>query len=313
MARFILRRLISVIALAVLVTFVAYLIVFSNGEGIARSVLGNTATDEAVAAKVVELGLDQPVLAQYGEWLLGAVQGDLSRSYFTQEAVTSILGARLPVTLSIVIISVILTALISVLVGVAAAVYGGWIDRVLQFGAVLGAAVPPFILAVGLVLVFAVSLRLFPATGYTPPAQGLDVWAQGLVLPVVAILVGTVASSAQQFRGSVADELRRDYVRTLRARGIPERQIIFRNVLRGAAAPGLTVLGLQTIGLFGGVVLIEQVFAIPGIGQLTVSSALGGDIPVLMGCVLFTVVVVIIVNLLADLVIGWVNPKARTA
>jgi peptide/nickel transport system permease protein len=308
---FLAKRALSSVVLAVAVTFITFVLVYSNGPAIARSVLGNDATQEQVSAKIVELGLDQPVLVQYGHWLAEAMTGTLGSSYFTREAVTSILTTRVPVTISIIFVAIVLTAFVSVLIGVAAAVYGGWIDRVLQLFAVLGTAVPGFIIAIGLVIVFSVNLRLFPATGYVPPNQDVGRWLASLVLPVTAILAGSIGSAAQQFRGAVSDVLKQDFVRTIRSRGVPEWQIIFRNVLRSAAGPGLTILGLQTIGLVGGVVIIEQVFAIPGVGALTVTSSRGGDIPVVMGCVLFTVVVVVVVNLIADIVSGWVNPRAR--
>lgn len=314
MLRIVLRQLASAILLTLLVTLVTYVLIFSNGPGIARAILGKEATQEVVAAKVVELGLDQPVLVQYGHWLVELVTtGSLGRSYFTQEPIAAMLATRVPVTASLAVIILTLTALVSVLVGVAAAVYGGWIDRVLQFLSVLGSAVPGFIVAILLVLTFAVSLQWLPATGYVSPAVSLSGWVTALVLPVTAVLVGSIGGSAQQFRSAVADVLEQDFVRTLRSRGIRERRIIFGHVLRSAAGPGLTILGLQTIGLLGGVVLIERIFALPGVGDLTVATSLQGDIPAVMGCVLFTIVVVVVVNLLADLVAAWINPKVRAA
>jgi peptide/nickel transport system permease protein len=133
-----------------------------------------------------------------------------------------------------------------------------------------------------------------------------------LTLPVLALLIGSVASAAQQFRTAVLDTLGRDYVRTLRARGISEREVIFRNVLRNAAAPGLTVLSLQVFGLLGGAVFIEQIFALPGMGQLANSSAQTDDVPMVMGTVLVTILIVLVVNFIGDLLINFLNPKART-
>lgn len=307
------RKLMSAVLLTLLVTLVTYLLIFSNGPGIARAILGEEATQEVVQAKVIELGLDQPVLLQYGRWLGELATGSLGQSFFTQEPITNMLATRIPVTASLAVIILTLTALVSILVGVAAAVYGGWIDRALQFLSVLGSAVPGFIVAILLVLGFAVGLEWLPATGYVSPAVSISGWLIALVLPVTAVLVGAVGGSAQQFRSAVADVLDQDFVRTLRSRGLSERRIIFGHVLRSAAGPGLTILGLQTIGLLGGVVLIERVFALPGVGDLTVTTALQGDIPAVMGCVLFTIVVVVVVNLLADLVAAWINPKVRAA
>ncbi|WP_053207609.1 ABC transporter permease [Jiangella muralis] len=306
-----LRRLGSALLLTAVVTCATFLLIFRDGPSIARAILGEQATQETVDARAVELGLDQPVFSQYWQWLRDLSGGSLGHSFFTGEDVTSMLATRVPVTLIITGVVVLLMGLISVLVGTAAAVKGGWIDRVLQFFAVLGSAVPAFIVAVLLVLTVAVGWGLLPATGYVQPERDLGGWARSLVLPVLAILIGSVGSAAQQFRGAVSDILQQDFVRTLRSRGIGEGRIVFGHVLRSAAAPGLTILGLQTIGMLGGVVLIERVFALPGIGDLAVEMALRADIPVVMGCVLFAVLVVVVVNLVTDVVGAWLNPKVR--
>ncbi|MGP9744797.1 ABC transporter permease [Brachybacterium sp. AOP29-B2-41] len=308
-----LRRLVSALLLTVAVTFATFLLIFSDGTAIARATLGETATQEAVDDKAVQLGLDQPVLLQYWNWVQGVLHGSLGTSYFTGESVTSMLLTRLPVTLSLTVIVILLTAVISALVGTLAAVRGGWLDRALQLLAVGGAAVPAFIVAIFLVLTVAVQWKLLPATGYVSLAEDPTAWVRSLTLPVLAILVGSVGGAAQQFRGAVSEVFQQDFVRTLRSRGIGELPIIARHVLRSAAAPGLTILGLQTIGMLGGVVLIEQVFALPGIGDLAVEMTLRSDIPVVMGCVVFTVLVVVTVNYIADVLGAWLNPKVRLA
>lgn len=313
MVLFLSRRLLAALVLSVVVTCVTFILIFSNGPAIARAVLGQDATQQQVQAKVAQLGLNQPPLSQYWQWLTTLVSGNgLGRSYYTNESVVSMMSSRIPVTLSIVACAVVLTALLSVLVGVIAAVRGGWVDRALQFLTVLGVAVPSFVVAIVLVICFAINWRVFPATGYVPPDQSVTKWMASLALPVTAVVVAAVGGTAQQFRGTVSDVLRQDFVRTLRSRGIPGWLVVSRHVLRNAAGPGLISLGLQTIGLFGGVVIIEQVFAIPGMGNLTVSSALAGDVPVVMGCVLFTVLIVVLVNLLTDIANAWLNPKVRT-
>jgi peptide/nickel transport system permease protein len=311
MVSFTLRRIGSSLLLALFVTFVTFALMFSNGPAIARSILGADATQAQVDAKVVELGLDQSVVLQYLEWLQGLLQGDLGVSYYTGEPVTSILLTRIPVTLSLVAIAMVLTAVLSALLGIASAVLGGWADRVLQFLALIGGAVPSFIIAIVLVMWLAVGQRLFPATGYVPFVDDPAAWAWHLVLPVTAIVVSAVGPASQQFRGAVKDVLERDFVRTLRARGVRPHALIFQHVFRNAAGPGLIVLGLQIIVLIGGAVVIEQVFSLPGVGELTINSSLLGDIPVVMGCVLFVVVVVVVVNVLTDLANAALNPKVR--
>jgi peptide/nickel transport system permease protein len=306
------KDLLRSLAVLLVVTFVTFSLMFGNGTGIANAVLGIGATPEAVQAKVVELGLDQPLLVQYWDWLTGAIRGDLGSSYYTGEPVSSALATRVPVTLALIVITLLLTAVFSVILGVTAAVKGGWVDRALQFIAVLGTAIPAFIIAIALVYLLAIRWPVFPATGYVSPDVSFPGWVASLVLPVTALLIGAFASAAQQFRSAVLDTLGRDFVRTLRARGISERYVVFRHVLRNSAAPGLTVLSLTMLGLLGGAVFIEQVFALPGMGQLAVSSATISDVPMVMGTVLVTIVIVLVVNFLGDLAITILNPKART-
>lgn len=311
MLKFIGKRLISAAALILLVTAATFSLVFSNGMGIARTVLGNTATQEQVVAKYVELGLDQPVLLQYGTWLASALQGDLGRSFLTGERVTEMVATRVPVTLTLVFITLAFTLLISVVLGVTAAVKGGWIDKVVQILAVIGGAIPQFIVAVFLVFTFAVRLRWFPATGYVSPDVDLALWAKSLVLPVTAILVGTAAGGAMQIRGTMLDELRKEYISTLRTRGIGERSVLFKHALRNAGGPGLIGMGMLAVGMLGGSVLIERVFAMPGLGMLANTSTVSGDVPAVMACVLITVLVVVVINLIVDLLLGVLNPKVR--
>jgi peptide/nickel transport system permease protein len=311
MLRFVVRQVLSSILLTFAVTAVTYALVFRDGPGIARRILGQNATQAQVHAKVVELGLDRSVVVQYGKWLGGLFHGDLGASYFTGEPVTNMLTTRVPVTLALVLLALLFTMVLSVLIGVTAAVRGGALDRFLQVTGAAGAAVPNFVVAIVLVLAFAIAVPVFPATGYISPDVDPVGWTRSLVLPVTAVLIGSVAGAAQQFRGAVIDVLRQDFVRTLRTRGVSERAIVFRHVLRNAAGPGLTVLSLQTIALMGGVVIIERVFAMPGMGLLASTSALEGDIPAVMGAVLFTIVVVVVVNIAVDLLGGWLNPKAR--
>lgn len=312
MVGFILKRAGSSLVLALVVAFATFALVFSNGPAIARSILGVDASAEQVAAKAAELGLDRPVVEQFWQWLLALFQGDLGRSYYSGDAVTDVVLSRIPVTLALVGIAMLITAVLSAVLGTTSAVLGGWADRVLQVGALIGTAIPNFIIAIALVMMLAVGARLFPATGFVPFEQSPALWAASLVLPVTAVVASSVGAAAQQFRAAVKDVLDRDFVRTLRSRGIRPSSVIVDHVLRNAAGPGVTILGLQVIVLLGGVVVIERVFFLPGIGEKTVSSSLLADIPVVMGCVLFIVVVVIVVNLLADIVNAALNPKVRS-
>ena len=306
-----LKNLARSVGVLQVVTFATFSLMYGDGRGIARAVLGLGATPEDVSREVATLGLDRPLPVQYWDWLSGAFTGNLGRSFYTHQSVTQALSNRVPVTLAIVVIALLLTAAVSVILGVTAAVRGGWVDRLVQFLSVLGTAVPAYVVAIVMVFVFAVAWRLLPATGYIGPNQGLSPWIKSITLPVVALLIAAVAGVAAQFRSAVLDTLGRDYVRTLRARGISERQVIFRHVLRNAAAPGLTALSLTMIGLLGGAVFIEQVFALPGMGQLANSAAQVSDVPMVMGTVLVTTLIVLVVNFLGDVGVTLLNPKAR--
>lgn len=313
MLKFLLRRIASGVAMLFVICTVAYLLIFLSGADIARNLLGQNASQEAVELRAQELGLDRPLLVRYVDWLTQALQGDLGTSWFSGASVTSVLSTRLGVTLSLVLLSTVISAAIAVAIGVLAAVRRGWIDRVLQVVSLVGAAIPNYLVALALVLIFAINLAWFAPTGYTRPEDSLGGWLASIALPVVALTVGCVAGVAQQVRSAMIDSLRQDYVRTLRSRGLPERRVIFEHVLRNAGGPALSVLALNFVGLLGGAVVIEQMFAVPGLGSLSVSSTTQGDIPVVMGVVVVVAIIVLVVNLVIDILQGWLNPKARIA
>jgi peptide/nickel transport system permease protein len=310
---FAVRRLAAGAVLLAVISALTYALLFFSGQSIARNILGDMAGEEQVALKEAELGLDKPLPVRFVIWAGSALTGDLGDSWFSAQKVADAIFSRLPVTLALVFVSIVLVAVIATLMGMAAATRRGWIDRVVQVGAVVGDALPGFVFAIVLVAVFAMQLRLFPAISTITPGSTVDAWVATLALPVIAIVVNSVASSAQQIRSAVITQLERDYVRTLRSRGIGEGEILFKHVLRSAAPAGLTVIGLQFVGLLGGVVIIERVFAVPGIGALAVDATTSGDIPIVMGVVVYTVIVVVVVNLLIDLANGWLNPKVRVA
>ena len=313
MLSMILRRLASGVAVLFVVAVLTFTMLYASSGNIARNILGDQATEEAVAAKNAELGLDQPLLTRLGDWLGGAVRGEFGNSWFTNEPVVTAIVDRLPVTLAMVVVSIIIIAIVATLLGMVAAVRRGSIDRFVQVGAVLGNALPGFIIGVVLVWVLAIRLGWFDAISTISPGAGAAAWITSLTLPVVALVINGVASAAQQIRSAFIKQLELDYVRTLRSRGISEREILFRHVLRSAAPAGLTVLSLQFIGLLGGVVIIESIFAIPGLGRLAITATTQSDLPLVMGVVIYTVLIVIVVNLLVDLVNGWLNPKVRVS
>lgn len=313
MITFILKRLGSGLVVLFAVSILVFSLLYISSGSIARNILGDQATPDQLAVKEAELGLDQPIIARYFGWLTHALQGDLGTSWFTSEPVADALATRIPVTMTMVVVAMILIAIIATLIGVAAAVKRGWVDRVVQIGAIIGDSVPGFVIGIILVTVLAIQMGLFPATSTISPGEPASAWVLSLTLPVIALLINGVTGGAQQIRSAVIKQLERDYVRTLRSRGIGEREVLFKHVLRSAAPAGLTVLSLQLIGMLGGVVIIEQIFALPGMGPLAVAATSQSDQPVVMGVVMYTVAVVIVVNLIVDLLNGWLNPKVRAS
>jgi peptide/nickel transport system permease protein len=310
---FIAKRLLMGVALLFGISSVTFLLIYSGGPNIAEQVVGGDASPEAVAATAQRLGLDRPLWEQYLTWLGHAVSGDLGSSFYTSQPVLPTIWQRLAVTLSVVVLAVAFVAVVSVSVGVLAAVKRGWIDSTLQFLSVVGLAMPSFWVALVLVIVFAINLKLVPATGYVPFSTAPDRWLTSVILPAVALSIASSSATAQQVRSAVIAILEQDYIRTLRARGLSARRVLWGHVLRNAAPPALTVLSLQFISLVGGAVIIERVFAINGMGSLAVDATLRSDVPVVVGVMVTMTIVVVLVNLVIDIVNGFINPKARLA
>lgn len=278
----------------------------------ARAILGMQATPDAVDTLRRNLGLDRPLPVQYWEWLRGVFTGDLGNSYATRSSVANELLNRLEVTLSVLGLGLVLATVVGVTLGLVSAVRGGWPGRLVDVISLFGLAVPGYWLGLVLSAVFAVQLRWFPATGYVEFTDDPVGWIKSLALPLATLSITATAGLAKQTRSSVLDELGRDYVRMLRSRGVPERRIIGRHVLRNAGAPIVTVIGLLLIGLIGGAVLLEMVFVLPGIGGLTVQATKAKDVPVLLGVTLVVSAVVMVVNLLVELAYYALDPRVRT-
>ncbi|MGI5132905.1 ABC transporter permease [Pseudonocardia sp. CA-107938] len=312
--RMIARRLGGGVLVLWLVSLVTFLMVALIPGDPAQVIAGENATIADVERIRAQLGLDRPVLEQYFSWLAGVLRGDLGRSLFTGRPVTSTIVLAAPPTLALATAAVVVALLIGVTAGVLAGLaQGSWLDRTISSLATLGIAMPSFWVAMLLVTVFALGLGWLPATSYAPMSRGLGTWASHLVLPAVALGLATAAELARHTRGCVADVLTRPYVRTARARGAATGWLVRRHILRNAAIPVVTVLGLQTGRLLGGTIVIEAVVGISGLGTLAVNAVLQRDYPVIQGYVLFCAVAVVLVNLIVDLAYGWINPKVRTA
>jgi peptide/nickel transport system permease protein len=308
---FLLKRLLSAVSLVLATSLIVFLLLSPAFDDIARNVLGENASADQVEQLNAQLGLDRPVFVQYFDWLASALTGDLGQSLYTTQTVWQAISVRMPVTVALVVLVTLLSGIFGFAFGVLSAIKRGWVDKTVQFFTTLGDALPAFIIALFLVTVFAIQLGWFPATGYTDFATDPAAWARSLVLPVTALTVVAVAGIAQQVRSSMISTLRQDYVRTLRSRGIPESRVVLSHALRNSSTTGLTALAVQVVGILGGAVVIEQIFALPGLGSLAVEASVRADVPLVLGTVLAYVVIVVIVNLLVDLAVAWLNPKVR--
>jgi peptide/nickel transport system permease protein len=310
--RLITRRVLIGVPLLLFVSFSVFVLIDLAPGDPAASLAGENATPEQVAAIRQNLHLDDSIFVRYGHWLADAVHGDLGSSLKTGQSVSSLIAEKLTITASIVGLSLVFVILLALVGGVIGAVRpGGLIDRFVTVVASIATAIPPFWLALVLIVYFAINRSWFPAVGYVGLDEGFLEWFKHLVLPAVALAAVPAAELALQLRGSLVEVLGRDYIVTTRANGLTSMSIIGKHGLKNAAIPVVTVLGFRIAQLLGGTVTIELVFNINGLGRLAVNSTLSHDIPVLLGLVVVTTLVVLIINVLVDISYGYFNPKVR--
>lgn len=280
----------------------------------AVSLAGEGASIQRIDEVRHSLHLDEGFWQRYYQWITHALHGDLGNSLFTRRSVAEEITSRWSVTLTLVIGAVIVSLLISIPVAIfAGRREGGWFDRVVSFGSALGVAVPDFVLGIVLVIIFGIWLGWLPITGYVPISQSFTGWLQHLILPVIALSAALSAVLTRQLRSNLASTLREDYMRTASAKGLRERTLLIKHGLRAAAPPAVSILGVQIARLLGGVVVIESVFALPGLGQLTVNAIVNRDLPVVQGVIPLMVLIAVLVNLLADLINIALSPRVRAA
>jgi peptide/nickel transport system permease protein len=312
MGRLIVRRVSLSVPLLFIVSMLTFALESLTPGDAARTILGTDFDPQRYAQLKEQLGLDEPVYEQYWHWLQNVFHGSLGDSLFSGQAVTNALQERLGATLSLIIGTLIVSGLVGVSLGVVSALRRrGVVGRVVDVLSLLGEALPNFWVGLVLVAIFAVGLRLFPATGYVPVGQSWSDWLWSLTLPVITLSIGPVAVISKLTRDAMLDALGRDFVVGLRARGIPERTIVLRHTLRAAGIPVVTVLGLLFVGLLSGTVLVEAVFGLPGLGSLAVQATTQHDLPLVQGVAVCFAAIVVFVNLLVDLTYGCLNPKAR--
>ena len=312
MIGFVIRRILTTIpVMAFVALFVFSLLYIAPGDP-AAVIAGDQASAEDIERIRHGLGLDRPFLVRFAEWTWQILRGDLGTSMFTGLPVTELIKQRIEPTLSLMLVTLAFAITVAVPIGVLAAwKAGGWLDRLFMAFAVLGFSVPVFVAGYLLAYVFALQLDWLPAQGYTPLSQGVWPWFENLILPAIALGFVYIALIARTTRAAMLEVLSQDYVRTARAKGVSEGGILFLHALKNAAVPIVTVIGIGVALLIGGAVVTESVFAIPGLGRLTIDAIVRRDYPLIQGLVLMFSMVYVLVNLAIDLLYTLVDPRIR--
>jgi len=312
MFSYIVRRLIATIPVMAVVAIVVFsLLYFAPGDP-AAIIAGDLATAEDIARIHHQLGLDEPFLVRFWQWTWGVLHGDLGISIFTNLPVWQLIQQRLEPTAALTISTLIVSVSVAIPIGVLAAWRAGtWIDRAAMAFAVLGFSVPSFVLAYVLILIFSVELDWLPVQGYSNITAGFWPFLQHLILPSTALGLIYAALIARITRASMLEVLSQDYIRTAHAKGLSSQSVLIGHALKNAAVPIATIIGIGIALLIGGVIVTETVFAIPGIGRLTVDAILRRDYPIIQGVILLFSAAYVVVNLLVDLSYTVLDPRVR--
>ena len=312
MYKFLARRLLATIPVLVIVAVLVFLMLRLTPGDPAAILAGDAANTDQIAKIREGLGLDRPLIVQFGIWAKSILSGDLGESFYFKMKVTSLIGQRLEATVSLATLTIIVAVLTAVPLGVLAAWrFGGWFDRMLMGFSVMGFSIPVFVLAYILIWIVSLKLGWLPVQGYKPISDGFWPFLKHLILPSITLSVIYIALIARVTRASVLEALGEDYIRTARAKGLPESRVLIRHALANAAVPIVTVIGIGIALLVGGVVVTESVYAIPGLGRLTVDAVLARDFPTIQGVILFFSAVYVLINLLVDLSYVFFDPRIR--
>jgi peptide/nickel transport system permease protein len=312
MFAYLIRRVLATIPVMAVVAFFVFSLLYIAPGDPAAIIAGDQASPEDVERIRISLGLDRPFLVRFGAWLWDVLHGDLGTSIFTNLPVTHLIAQRIQPTVSLMAITLVISLVCAIPLGVVAAwKQGSWIDRFAMVISTLGFSVPVFVIGYLLAYVFALELDWVPVQGYTPIEQGIGPWFANLILPSIALGLIYMALIARITRATMLEVLSQDYVRTARAKGVAQRGILFVHALKNAAVPIVTVVGIGFASLIGGAVVTESVFAIPGLGRLTVDAILRRDYPVIQGVVLMFSFVYVLVNLGVDLLYTLFDPRIR--
>jgi peptide/nickel transport system permease protein len=309
---FTLTRLVYLGVVLVVMSILVFLITQAMPGDVAHLIAGQFASKEVVEAISIKLGLDQPLIVQYGRWAAGILHGDLGRSLTLEQAIAPIVIEALIRSLVLAVAALFIVAVLGIGLGVLAAVRRGKLsDQMVSGISYIGIAVPDFFWAILLILVFGSYLQLLPTGGYAPISDGFFAWVKHLILPVITLVLMMLARVARLTRSSMIDVLQTNYVKYARAKGMPERVVIFHHALKNALLPTITVLAINFGWILGGVVVIETVFSYPGLGRLLLFAIQRHDLPLIQATILLVSTAYCLANLIADLLYAFVNPKIR--
>ena len=313
MLKLLVRRLLSALAVLFVVSFITFVVLLCIPGDAAQLVLGVDATPEKIAALREAMGLNEPWYIQYLDWIGGVLRGDWGTSYVYGENVWTLLCQRLPVTFSVALLSMLIAVVLSAVLGILAALNkDSPLDILARTVMQLGGALPSFWLAMLFMLFFASYLGWFPITGYTPMSEGFGACLRSIALPSVVLAIGELGILIRIVRSSMLTALDQDFMLSARVKGLPPRAAIVRYALRSAVIAPITISGMQLAKLLGGTVIVETIFALPGIGRLMLTAVEQRDITLLQGIVLFITSMVVLVSLVTDLIVMAVNPAIRT-
>lgn len=313
MLKLLVRRLLSALAVLFVVSFITFVVLLCIPGDAAQLVLGVDATPEKIAALREAMGLNEPWYIQYLDWIGGVLRGDWGTSYVYGENVWTLLCQRLPVTFSVALLSMLIAVVLSAVLGILAALKkDSPLDILARTVMQLGGALPSFWLAMLFMLFFASYLGWFPITGYTPMSEGFGACLRSIALPSFVLAIGELGILIRIVRSSMLTALDQDFMLSARVKGLPPRAAIVRYALRSAVIAPITISGMQLAKLLGGTVIVETIFALPGIGRLMLTAVEQRDITLLQGIVLFITSMVVLVSLVTDLIVMVVNPAIRT-
>jgi len=312
MLAYIVRRLLATIpVMAVVAVFVFALLHLSPGDP-AAIIAGDNATSVDIARIHAQLGLDRPIYVQFATWAWGLVHGDMGISIFTNLPVMKLIGQRVEPTVALTVTTLIVSVMVAIPLGILAAwKAGSWVDRMVMVFAVFGFSVPVFVLAYIVIYVFSIELDLLPVQGYVSLREGVRPFLSHLVMPSLALGTVYIALIARITRASMLDVLAQDYIRTAQAKGLSSDKVLVGHALKNAAVPIVTIIGIGIALLISGVVVTETVFAIPGLGRLTVDAILRRDYPIIQGVILIFSAAYVLINLLVDLSYAVLDPRIR--